>query len=230
MTSFQSDQWIKPTNNRRRLTKDGSSKDSKLAKPSDHWLNPTTTSNRFTALQQDLHNHPPRGKEATPNPPIYIASAINTPPLPKLLDQIVPQLYEIKELEHNQDKIKPKNPDSYRIITKALLDRHTQSHTFKPKEERPYRVVLKDMHYLIDPEDIKTEIANLGHKVANIWNIKHYRAKQPLSMFFIDLLPAPNNKGIFNVEFLQQCKNGVRTAQALTRYRAMCQLSAIWAH
>jgi hypothetical protein len=62
------------------------------------------------------------------------------------------------------------------------------------------------VQYSIDPEDIKTEIAKLGHKVSNIWNVKHYLTKQPLSMFFIDLLPAPNNKDIYNVEFLQQCK------------------------
>jgi hypothetical protein len=62
------------------------------------------------------------------------------------------------------------------------------------------------MHYSIDLEEIKAEIAKLGHKVSNIWNVKHYLTKQPLSMFFIDLLPAPNNKDIFNVEFLQQYK------------------------
>jgi hypothetical protein len=60
------------------------------------------------------------------------------------------------------------------------------------------------MNYSIDPEEIKTEIVNLGHKVINIWNVKHYRTKQPLSRFFIELQPTPNNKDIFNVEFLQQ--------------------------
>jgi hypothetical protein len=83
------DQWITPTNKRGRLTQDGSSKDSKLAKSSANWINPTTTSNRFSA--------------------------------------------------------------------------------------------------------------NLGHKASNIWNVKHYLTKQPLFMFFIDLLPAQNNKDIFNV-------------------------------
>jgi hypothetical protein len=62
------------------------------------------------------------------------------------------------------------------------------------------------MHYSTDPEEVKAEIASLGHKVTNIWNIKHYHTKQLFSMFFIDLQPAPNNKDIFNVEFLQQCK------------------------
>jgi hypothetical protein len=28
------------------------------------------------------------------------------------------------------------------------------------------------MHYSVNPEEIKTEIENLGHMVANIWIIK----------------------------------------------------------
>jgi hypothetical protein len=69
-----------------------------------------------------------------------------------------------------------------------FLDRNTKFHTYKLKEERTYRVVLKHTHYSIAPEDIKPEIENLGHKVANVWNAKHYRTKQSLLMFFIDLL------------------------------------------
>jgi hypothetical protein len=59
------------------------------------------------------------------------------------------------------------------------------------------------MHYSISPDDIKAEIENLGHKVANIRNIKQFWAKLPLSMFF-NPKPASNNKDIFDVEFLQQ--------------------------
>jgi hypothetical protein len=63
------------------------------------------------------------------------------------------------------------------------------------------------MHYSINPEEIKTEIENLWHTVTNIWNIKQYRTKLlPLSMFFVELKPAPNNKDTFNVEYIQQCK------------------------
>jgi hypothetical protein len=66
--------------------------------------------------------------------------------------------------------------------------------------------VLKNIHYSINPADIKTEIEKLGHTVTNIWNIKQYGTKLPLSMFFVELKPAPNNKDIFLVEYLQQCK------------------------
>jgi hypothetical protein len=62
------------------------------------------------------------------------------------------------------------------------------------------------MHYSTAPADIKTEIEKLGHQITNIWNITQYRTKLPLSMFYVELKPAPNNKDIFLVEYLQQCK------------------------
>jgi hypothetical protein len=62
------------------------------------------------------------------------------------------------------------------------------------------------MHYSINPEEIKIEIENLGHTVTNICNVKQYRTKLPVSMFFVELKPAANNKDIFGVEYIQQCK------------------------
>jgi hypothetical protein len=46
-----------------------------------------------------------------------------------------------------------------------------QFHTYKLKEERIYRVMLKNIHYSINPEEIETEIENLRHTATNIWNI-----------------------------------------------------------
>jgi hypothetical protein len=76
-------------------------------------------------------------------------------------------------------------------------------HTCKLRGERSYRVVLKNMYYSINPQKIITEIEKLGHTITNIWNIKQYRTKLPLSMCFVELKPASNNNDIFNVEYIQ---------------------------
>jgi hypothetical protein len=146
MTTLQPQPWIQQSYKRSRPTQDDTSKHFKLAKQSDHWLNPTPTSNRFTALQdEELDNQLPTGKESIPNPPppIYITNVTNISPLIQLLEQLASHQYELKALAHHQVKVQPKSSDSYRIITKALIEKHTKFHTYKLKEERTYRVVLK---------------------------------------------------------------------------------------
>jgi hypothetical protein len=60
------------------------------------------------------------------------------------------------------------------------------------------------MHYSINL-DIKAEIDKLGHKVAK-FGISHNTGQTYHSLFFVDLKPAPTNKSIFDVEYLNQCK------------------------
>jgi hypothetical protein len=67
----------------------------------------------------------------------------NISPLIQLLEQIAKQQYEIKALADNQVKVQPKTSESYRTIIKALAEKRTEFHTYKLKEERSYRVVLK---------------------------------------------------------------------------------------
>jgi hypothetical protein len=68
--------------------------------------------------------------------------------------------------------------ESYRTITRALAEKRMEFQTYKLQEERSCRVVLKNMHYSINPQEIITEIERLGFMPTNIWNIKQYRTKQ----------------------------------------------------
>jgi hypothetical protein len=71
------------------------------------------------------------------------------------------------------------------------------------------------MHYSNNPEEIKTKIEKLWNTDTNIWNIKEYRTKLPLSTLFVKLKPAQNNKDIFNVGNIQQCKIFHQNVQSL---------------
>jgi hypothetical protein len=94
-----------------------------------------------------------------------------------------------------------------------LLNNHTSpnqktnriSH-LRTKRRKKLQSDFKNIHYSINPEETKTEIEKLGHAVSNIWNIKQYRTELPISMLFVELKPAPNNKDIYKVEYLQQCR------------------------
>jgi hypothetical protein len=56
------------------------------------------------------------------------------------------------------------------------------------------------MHCSINPQE------KLGHTITNIWHIKQFRTELSLSIFSVELKPAPNNMDIFEVEYIQQRK------------------------
>jgi len=55
---------------------------------------------------------------------------------------------------------------------KELKNKNTEFHTYKPKQERSFKVVLKHIHVNLD--DIKKEIEDLGQTVTNM---EHQGAK-----------------------------------------------------
>uniref|UniRef100_A0A2H1VF11 SFRICE_014931 n=1 Tax=Spodoptera frugiperda TaxID=7108 RepID=A0A2H1VF11_SPOFR len=127
------------------------------------------TSNSFTGLDElELADKP---ETQTPKPirppPLFIDGVKNIQPLLKLLEDIAKGEYEIKVLRGD-----------------------------KSKQDRSFRVVLKNLHPSTDKEDIKIAVEELNHKVINVWNIQNSRRKQALSMCNIKLEPRENNKDI----------------------------------
>ena len=65
--------------------------------------------------------------------------------------------------------------------------------------------MLRNMHHSTDTEDIKQELADLGHDVVNIQNVLQSRTKTPLPLFSIELKTKSNNKDIYSVTTLLHC-------------------------
>jgi hypothetical protein len=148
--------WTKVSYKRSRPTheEEGTQREDKHAKESEYWLHPTPTSNLYNALQEEDNDQQQQKVDPanTAKPPlIYVSGVITISPLIQLLEQTVEKQHELKALQNNQVKIQPRNSDSYRTIVKALTEKGTEFHTYKPTEERNYKVVLKYMHYSINP-------------------------------------------------------------------------------
>ena len=79
-------------------------------------------------------------------PPIFVYKVDNIKPLKDLLDKICINKFELKVLKDNEIKIQPTTIESYSTITKALEEKNTDFHTFKPKQQRLFNVVLKGIH------------------------------------------------------------------------------------
>jgi hypothetical protein len=46
----------------------------------------------------------------------------------------------------------------------------------------------------------------MGHKIRNLWNIRHRFSGNTLSLFFLEIEPAANNSDIYHAEYLQNMR------------------------
>jgi hypothetical protein len=73
--------------------------------------------------------------------------------------------------------VQPATADSYRSITHALTDKRAEFHTFRPKEEKNYRVVLKHMACQPTPtqsndiSDLKALMKSLFEQMGTMINL-----------------------------------------------------------
>lgn len=169
-----------------------------------------SVSNSFDVLtvsdQMDDNSSASPANEPKP-PPIFVSEVSNVNKMIQVIESVLcREEYYYKCLTQNKVRINPKTSRAYRALVKKLTELNVNFHTFQLKQERAFRVVLKNMHYSTDVDDIVSAIEHYGHKVRNISNVKSFQTKAPLSMFFIDLEPSKNNKEIYNIEFLLNAK------------------------
>jgi hypothetical protein len=181
---------------------------------------PISCSNRYEQLSQlpndftddamhtdAITNTQPIVKFTSPKdpkpPPIFVYGVINFNDMAKYLSKTIAEdQYYCKVQSNDTIKIYVSTPDSYRRIVKQLQDDKIVYHTYQLKQERAYRIVIRNLHHSTPTTQITTELEKRGHEVRNILNVKHRATKEPLPLFFIDLEPKENNKTIYDIEFL----------------------------
>lgn len=200
------------TNKKRNNNEDLSCNDSINKKPKHLTTNGVRLQNRFEPLRQNLEtqqaetNESPPVKEATP-PPIFIPNIQNVKLMEKYItDTIGTEEFSYKCMVDNTIKLMLQNSDCYRKMIHAFNQKNISFHTYQLKKDRAYRVVLKNMHHSADIDELKHSLDQMGHKVRNIINARHYQTKAPMHMFFIDLEPSNNNKEIFDIHYLLNAK------------------------
>jgi len=92
---------------------------------------------------------------------------------------------------------------------KELRNRNTEFHTYKPKQERSFKMILKHIHVTTNLDDMKKEIEDLEYRITNIWNIKKQGTKMALHIC-VEVQPKSNNKHIYDVGSLLHYKVKVK--------------------
>lgn len=99
-------------------------------------------------------------------------------------------------------KLNTTSSNAYRAIITYLKESNAEFYTYQLKENKPYRIVIRNLHPTTQPNYIRDELEKEGFTVRNITNALHRVSKIPLPLFFIDLEPALNNKDIFELKTL----------------------------
>lgn len=203
-------EWTDVTN-KKRLRSPELMNSRKQTRINDYWLQkPIETKNSFSNLSEE--NDENRDKEQQNNtkyvpkpPPITIYKVGVIQYIHDLLKPITNNKYTIKTTSYETIKVQVFDAEHFKILIKELDKRNTQYHTYRPKSEKTFRFVLKGLHHGTDIEVMKINLAEQGHDVVNIHNIKHRTTKKPLPMFYIDITPKENNKQVYSLDKLGNC-------------------------
>uniref|UniRef100_A0A6M2DQJ3 Putative nucleic-acid-binding protein from transposon x-element n=1 Tax=Xenopsylla cheopis TaxID=163159 RepID=A0A6M2DQJ3_XENCH len=173
-----------------------------------YWLaKPTNTHNYFDVLRNlPEQNDTPTNIKIIKPPPIFVHQVEDIKPLTTLLEEIASKKYSYTVINNNQIKIQAYDAHAYNIILKELKDKNTDMHSFQDKNKRSFKVVIRNLHFSTDVDDIKSEIESYGHTIIRISNMTHRITKAPLNLFLVELERKNNNGEIYNIEFLNRTK------------------------
>ena len=104
------------------------------------------------------------------------------------------EYYNCKAFSDDKIKINVYTPDSYRRMITKFRAENISHHTYQPRWERAYRVVLRHLHHSIHQDVIKDELEGLGHTARNVLNIRHRLSKAPLPLTLWIWSPATTTK------------------------------------
>lgn len=168
----------------------------------DYWLNkPAETKNSFDALEEEEDKDSGTTGKLKPikSPPIFVCGVNYIRPLQELLDMTAKNEYTMKVLNNNQVKIQPNSSEKYLPIIEALKEKKTEFYTYQRKQDKTFKVILRNMHPTSDQRQIIEALAAKNHNVSRISNIQQQSTKIPLPLFLVELEPNDNNKDIYKI-------------------------------
>lgn len=103
-------------------------------------------------------------------------------------------------------KIQTANPESYRLLIHYLKEHNAKYHTYQLTEDKPTRIVIRNLHPTTPIELIKSELETRLFEVRQVTNVLHKTSKHPLPLFFVDLEPTDHSNQIYQLSSLLHTK------------------------
>lgn len=165
-------------------------------------------SNRYSSLPVDTPEGAiqaePTAKKPSKPPPIVLYGIEDINKLTELLLTASDKNeFSFKTVNKNQLRIISANADAYKKIITLIRESGLIGHTFNKKDERCFRVAIKNLHHSTPISAIKEELEKTGNVVQGaIINAKYGPEKLPTSTFFANFIPGPKNKLIKDIKYI----------------------------
>lgn len=132
-------------------------------------------------------------------------------------------------MKEDRVKINSSNDDTYRSVIKLLQQNNWCSHTYENKQDRPIRVMAKNLHSSCEPLRIIADLKSKGFKIQDAVNKLSWRSKEPLNMFMLTFGNDENIKNIYNIKSILGCKVDIQPIK-ISKLIPQCKRCQAYGH
>ncbi|KAL4121294.1 hypothetical protein QTP88_013837 [Uroleucon formosanum] len=176
------------------------------------------TANRFEVLSQNddevfaatpqetISNEVIQEELIKPPSPIFLRGVLEFKDLCNEISKLIGKDKFFCKSSTDQLKIQTATPEAYRLLVHYLKNNNAQYHTYQLTQDKPIRVVIRNIHPSTDINEIKKELTELSFVVIQVTNVLHKTTKLPLPLFFVDLEKSEKSLEIFKLPSLLYTK------------------------
>jgi len=167
-------------------------------------------------------------KTHTP-PPIFIKSSLNYNGFCNAIKTVIGSNDFTCKSNLNELRLQTFTTDGYRNVIHLLKEKNVDFHTYQLQQEKPFRVVIRNLHHTTDIDFIKDELELHGYTAVQVVNVLQWQTKKPLPLFFVDLKPDQHNSEIFKLSSI--CFTKIRVEEPRPRQHLIqCQRCQNFGH
>jgi Associated with zinc fingers len=165
--------------------------------PNSMFLDSILSPNRFSPIRVEEREE--MEPEVLAKPPPLVFKNIQFVQLCKLIKEILPESqFELKTQSKVNTAVFLTSSEDYRKAVKVCREKKIDFHCYQLKEDKPFRVVIKNIHPTTPHEMIQQDIEQQGNFIVRqITCVRQRQSRELLPLHFVDLEKGPNNKEIF---------------------------------
>jgi len=171
----------------------------------DSLLNDTTKNNATNTQPENTNTNTNDPRIKAP-PSVFVRGVEDFPKLCTVLIELIGVENFVCKSSTDRLKIQTSTPDAYRSLIRYLKEEKAEYHTYQLQQDKPVRVVIRNLHPSTPTSLIKSELEIRQFEVRNITNVLHKTNKHPLPLFFVDLEPSSQSNDIYKLTSLLHTK------------------------